>query len=188
MPTPSPSKSLSTADARRDTVLSSAIIAFARQGYMATPVAAVAEQAGISTAYVFKLFPSKESLFAAALERCFALIEDALARGLESSTDKTPDGLLAAMSVSYASLIADRNLLTLQVHALSAIAVPEINAAFRKGLGNITNFLKTRTGASDDAVQQFIAYGQLCHLITTLSLSGDEAPWAGILTQHMHHL
>jgi len=58
---PSP-MTLSTSQVRRETVISSALTVFAHAGYLGTPVSAVAEHAGISTAYVFKLFPSKEEL------------------------------------------------------------------------------------------------------------------------------
>ena len=63
----------STADARRATVVSCAITAFARTGYYATPVTDVAEAAKISPAYVFRLFPSKQVLLDTMAD---ALLED----------------------------------------------------------------------------------------------------------------
>ena len=69
-----PTVTLSTSEARRETVIRSAVTVFARLGYLGTPVSAIAEHAEISTAYVFKLFPRKEDLFVAAiaavLRRC----------------------------------------------------------------------------------------------------------------------
>jgi AcrR family transcriptional regulator len=180
-------RSLSTADVRREAVVASAIVCFAKSGYLGTPITAVAAHAGISPAYVFKLFPNKEGLFVAALERCFDLIRDALAEGAESTTDKSPSGVLSAMGAAYAALISNRDLLILQVHAQSAASVPEINAAFRSGLQAITMFVKKHSHAPDEAVQRFMAYGQLCHLITTLSLASERAPWARMLTNGMLH-
>jgi hypothetical protein len=46
---------------------------------------------------------------------------------------------------------------------------------------------KSRSGAADDAVQRFFADGQLCHLITTISLDGNSAAWARRLTTGMRH-
>lgn len=178
---------LSTAEARRETVLQSAVVVFARSGYLGTPITAVAEDARISPAYVFKLFPSKEVLFVAALDRCFDLVQAALARGAQKSADQTPDGVLWAMGGAYAELISDRSLIMLQVHAQSAADVPEIGAALRKGLHQITTFVKTRSGASDEAVQRFMAYGQLCHLIVTAALDAEDAPWARLLTSGFRH-
>ncbi|WP_407571667.1 TetR/AcrR family transcriptional regulator [Deinococcus altitudinis] len=178
---------LSTAEARRETVLDSAVVVFARSGYLGTPITAVAEHAGISPAYVFKLFPSKEALFVAALERCFASVLVALERGADASGDQTPDGLLWAMGGAYAALIADRSLLMLQVHAQSAAETAEIGAALRRGVQQVTAFVKARSGAPDEAVQRFIAYGQLCHLIVTAGLEHEAAPWAQLLNAGLRH-
>jgi AcrR family transcriptional regulator len=178
---------LSTAEARRVTVIDSSIAVFSQSGYLGTPVTAVAEHARISPAYVFKLFPSKESLFVAALERCFVRIEEALDRGAAASPSQQPAAILDAMGGAYAELIADRSLLMLQVHAQSAAHVPEIGAALRTGLERITTFTKTRSGAADADVQRFIAYGQLCHLIVTAGLDGIPADWARLLTDGIRH-
>ncbi len=180
-------KLLSTSDLRRDTVIDSAIRVFARTGYLGTPIAAVAQHAKISPAYVFKLFPSKEGLFVAALERAFARIRSTLAEGADRSADAAPELVLAAMGAAYATLIAERDLLMLQVHALSVADIPEIGASFRAGLQLTVDFVHSRSGASHEAVQRFFAYGQLCHLIATLSLDGEQGGWTRTLTAGMHH-
>jgi AcrR family transcriptional regulator len=178
---------LSTAEARRETVISSSVAVFSRNGYLGTPIAAVAEHAAISPAYVFKLFPSKQLLFVAALDRCFSLIEDCLGRGADGSVGQDPAAILWAMGGAYAELIADRSLLMLQVHAQSAAAEPEIGAALRRGMQRVTTFVTARSGASGEAIQQFMAYGQLCHLIVTTGIEDDPAPWAQLLTAGMRH-
>jgi AcrR family transcriptional regulator len=179
--------SLSTAEARRETVLESALVVFAQSGYLGTPITAVAAHAQISPAYVFKLFPTKEVLFVATLQRCYDRIQAALGRGAKASSDQTPDGVLRAMGGTYAELIADRTLLMLQVHAQSAADVPEIRSALRQGLQQITTFVQARSGASDEAVQHFIAYGQLCHLVVTAGLERDTPTWARVLTAGLRH-
>ena len=178
---------LSCSESRRETVIQSAIAVFAERGYLGTPIADVAKHARISQAYVFKLFPSKEELFVAALERCFQFIERALAEGADSSKDQQPDAVLFAMGGAYAALIADQDLLKLQVHAQSVAGVPKIASTFRKGLKATTTFAKKRSGASDEAVQRFMAYGQLCHLITVMRLDEEKAAWAQILTKGIRH-
>ncbi|ERK70324.1 TetR/AcrR family transcriptional regulator [Leifsonia aquatica] len=180
-------RTLSTADDRREAVLASAITVFARTGYLGTPIAAVASDADISPAYVFKLFPGKESLFVAALDRCFELIEDALERGARTAADGTPDEILDAMGLAYAELISDRSLLMLQVHAQSAADVPEIHDALRRGLARVTRFAATRSGADGAAIQHFIAWGQLCHLTVTLGLDDLPDEWARTLTRGIRH-
>ncbi|KRE23092.1 TetR/AcrR family transcriptional regulator [Agromyces sp. Soil535] len=178
---------LSTADERRPLVIDAAIAAFALTGYRGTTVADVAAEAGISSAYVFKLFPSKEQLFVGALDACFDRVVGALGRGAEATTDHTPDGVLDAMGGAYAELISDRSLLMLQVHAQSAVEVPEISAALRRGYARVTEFASTRSGATDAAVQRFIAFGQLCHLVVTLGLEEATEPWAKTLAAGIRH-
>ena len=179
---------LSTSESRREAVIRSAVEVFAANGYLGTPVTDVAKHANISTAYVFKLFPAKEELFVAALGRCFELVLATLAKGADESTEQTPEAILFAMGGAYAALIADRNLLLLQIHAQSAANVPEIAKAFRKGLESVTRFVKSRSRASDELVQRFLAYGQLCHLITITGLDRSPAAWARILTQNIRHV
>jgi AcrR family transcriptional regulator len=178
---------LSTAEQRRPVVTDAALRRFAQRGLHATTVADVAGEAKISPAYAFKLFPRKEALFVAALELCFDRILQALADGADACASQAPDDVLDAMGDAYADLIQDRALLMLQVHAQSVADVPEIGSALRAGLARITAFAKDRSRASDDAVQRFVAYGQLCHLIVTVGL--DEIPdeWAQLLTRGIRH-
>lgn len=188
---PASTTTLSTADARRETVIRSAVTVFAGAGYLGTPTSAVAEHAGISTAYVFKLFPRKQDLFVAAFADCcdriVAALDAGAAQAAGQTPDLSPDALLDAMGGAYAALIADRSLMMLQVHAQSAAAEPEIAAALRAGLAQIVEFVETRSGASDEAVQRFMAYGQLCHLITVAGLDGDPADWARLLAHGFRH-
>ena len=178
---------LSTADSRRPIVAAAAVRRFALRGYHGTTIADVAGEAKISPAYVSKLFPSKERLFAAALEECFARVLEALAVGADASTDSDPDAVLDAMGGAYADLIADRSLLMLQVHAQSVADVPEIGRALRAGLRDVTTFAQSRSGGSDDAVQQFIAFGQLCHLIVTTGLEDVPESWANVVSHGIRH-
>ena len=124
----------------------------------------------------------------AALDRAFLVIEETLRDSADQGSDQTPEALLQKMGAAYAALIANRALLLIQVHALSAADVPEIASAFRNGLQKLAKLVKTRTGASDEAVQRFFAYGQLCHLITTVSLDGNRAAWARMLTAGIRHI
>ncbi len=167
--------------------MDAAIVEFARTGYHGTPINNVAAKADISPAYVFKLFPGKVALFVAALEHCFELIERALAKGAARAAGRDAEEILHEMGGAYAELIADKSLLMLQVHAQSATDIPEIAEAVRRGLARVTEFAKSRSGAADQQVQRFIAFGQLCHLITTLELDGNDSAWAAILTAGIRH-
>ena len=178
---------LSTSEARRPLVTASALREFARGGYHRTTIADVARAAKISPAYVFKLFPSKEQLFVAALDECFARILATLAEGADAAKNQDADTVLEAMGDAYAHLISDHDLLMVQVHAQSVADVPEIRQSLRAGLAAVTRFAKTRSGGDDDAVQRFIAYGQLCHLIVTIGLESVPDEWATIVSHGIRH-
>jgi AcrR family transcriptional regulator len=187
-------KVLSTADLRRPQVLSAALNEFGDGGYYGTTVADVARAASISPAYVFKLFPSKELLFAAALEECYEKVIAALALEADALDDTgttgealDPTTVLDRLGDAYAKLIGDRRLLMMQVHAQSVAEIPEIGRALREGLARITTFAKDRSRGSDEDVQRFVAFGQLCHLLVTAGVENIPEPWARILDQGMQH-
>lgn len=179
---------LSTAESRRPAIVAAALRGFSRGGYGGTTVADIARDAGISSAYVFKLFPGKERLFVAAVDDCFDRIEATLESAAASSHAATPPEVLDAMGDAYAELITDRTLLLIQVHAQSVASVPAIGDALRDGLARITRVAKDRSGADDAAVQRFIAYGQLCHLIATADIAEVDAEWARTLSSGIRHL
>lgn len=178
---------LSTSEQRRAAAVSSAITVFARGGYHATTIAHVAGDAGISPAYVSKLFSSKTTLFVAALQECYSRVLLALEQGAEQAEDTSPSGLLYAMGAAYADLIADRDLLMLQVHAQAAMEIREISEAVREGVREVTLFAASRSRAERGDVQQFMAFGQLCHLLTNLGAFDFNDEWASILTDGIRH-
>ncbi|MEU8326905.1 TetR family transcriptional regulator [Micromonospora sp. NPDC048839] len=177
----------STAEARRVTVLNGAVSAFARTGFHATPVTAVAAAAGISEAYVFRLFAGKLGLFVAAADTCFERIAVAIEAGAERAAGGSPEEILDAMGGAYAELIADRDLLLFQVQAQAVTDIPEIADAVRAGYRRIATLVQDRAGADDAQVQRFFAYGQLCHLIVTVGLEQVPEPWARALTAGIRH-
>ncbi|MCG8417402.1 MAG: hypothetical protein MJE77_05595 [Proteobacteria bacterium] len=88
---------------------------------------------------------------------------------------------------SSIQLIARRELLLLQVHALAATDIELIAETVRRGLAMVTTLVNERSQASDEDVQQFMARGQLCHLIVTAGLDNIDAPWADLLQRGIRH-
>jgi AcrR family transcriptional regulator len=172
---------LSTSDARRPLVAQAAIEAFARTGIRAT-IAEVAGLAGISPAYVLKLFPRKEALFAAAVDTSFGRILELLGEGARRASDHSPDSIIAAMRRAYAQLLVEPDLLCLQMHAQSAADVPEIGSALRRGYASVTEYVFSRSGAPDSSVQRFLAFTQLCQLIASLGITEPTEHWTRVLT------
>ncbi|MDQ3723189.1 MAG: TetR/AcrR family transcriptional regulator, partial [Actinomycetota bacterium] len=67
-------RTLSTAEERREEILQAAERVFAARGLHGTPTMEIAKAAGISQAYLFRLFPTKAELFMALVERCNARV------------------------------------------------------------------------------------------------------------------
>ncbi|PSK98231.1 TetR family transcriptional regulator [Haloactinopolyspora alba] len=168
-------------------MIDSAVHVFARSGLSGTTVADVADHAGISPAYVFKLFSGKTPLFVAALEHCYARILDVLEAAASRSPDATPADVLDRLGAAYADLIADRDVLMLQVHAQAAVDDPAIAETVRAGIARITDLAAARSRAGDTEVQRFMAYGQLCHLLTAVDAFTIDEPWATTLTAAIRH-
>lgn len=196
-PNPAPRRrTLSTAPARREAVLVAAIRVFGQTGYRGTSVSTVAAEAGISEAYVFRLFEGKQALFIATVRSCFERIQEALRVGAAEVNSSDPDELLAAMAAAYADLVTERDLLMLQVHALAASDEVAIRAAMTDCYRDLVTHVQSVSNAAPDAVQTFFAKGQYYHLLTALGLFGDlpdsaavaEQDWARMLTHGMMHV
>lgn len=68
-----------TAGQRREMVLQAALIEFAARGLDGTSTQGIAERAGISHPYLFRLFPAKKALFLVVVRRCFQQVTQVLA-------------------------------------------------------------------------------------------------------------
>ncbi|MFI9010834.1 TetR/AcrR family transcriptional regulator [Actinosynnema sp. NPDC053489] len=180
---------LSTAEERRGTVLRTALGAFAARGYYGTTTGEVAKSAGISQAYVYRLFPDKETLFLAVVEHCFARIRESLADGVARARGSTPEAVLDAMGEAYARLIAEEDVLLLvQMHAqCAAISEPAVREVVRDGYARTVEYVRGVSGGDEDQVQGFFARGMLCHLVTAVGADAVDAPWARTLAKGIRH-
>lgn len=172
---------------RRRAVQRSALAAFAASGYVSTPVTTVAEDAGISTAYLMKLFTRKVDVFIAAVDLAFEEIVAALTEEFETDPRRSVRRSLDALGRRYASLIDDRSLLLIQVQAQANSHVPEIADALRRGIAAVTDLLLTQVGATPAQAQDFIARGMLCHLLTSIDAFEIKTSWATALTEGIRH-
>lgn len=179
--------SRSTAEARRIEVLPQALCVFAQTGYYATTVTDVANATGISQGYVMRLFGTKLELFVAVVDYCYEQIADTLTTAAKHASTNEALDVLDSMSNAYAELIADRDLLRVQVHAQSVTNVDEVREAVQRGLQRVVTCVRTHARANDDQLQRFIAYGQLCNLIITAELESIDSDWAKSLTIGFYH-
>ena len=185
---PERNRQLSTAEERRETVLHTAIGTFAARGYFGTTTTEVAKQAGISQAYVYRLFPNKETLFVAVVEHCFARVRGCLEQAVAEADGAAAPAVLAAMGDAYAKLVVDKDLVLLQLHAqAAAVSEPAVREAVQRGYARVVEYVRGASGAGEEDVQTFFARGMLCHLIVSVDADGVDAPWARTLTKGVVH-
>ncbi|HEY3019290.1 MAG TPA: TetR/AcrR family transcriptional regulator [Solirubrobacteraceae bacterium] len=175
------SRTLSTAEARRETLVESAVHVFAERGFHGTPTAEVAKAAGISQAYLFRLFPTKTELYVAAVARCF---ERTLGAFKAAAADAKASGreVLPALGEAYAGLLADRDALLgqLQAHA-AAVNDPAVRDAVRRGFARLYEFVAQASLASDEEVQEWFARGMLLNVLVAMDAPSIDEPWARAL-------
>jgi AcrR family transcriptional regulator len=160
-----------SADERRDEVVAVAVVEFAAGGYAGTSTVSIARRAGVSQPYLFQLFGTKRDLFLAAVQDCFTRIgrtfeasaSAARAAGLDSN------GVLLQMGDAYTRLLlADRDLLRLQLHAYAACGDPDVRSVVREGFFALWRHVAAISGCDVDQLKPWFAEGMLINVIATI--------------------
>jgi AcrR family transcriptional regulator len=159
---------------RRELVLDAAVAAFAAHGLAGTSTEDVAQRAGISQPYLFRLFPTKKALFLELVDRCFRRVRDAFTA---AAGDRTGEEAMAAMADAYERLLDDRVLLLLQMQAYAACDDPEIRAATRTGFKKLWELVERLTGLPFQTVVDFFAVGMLMNVAAAMDLPAVDERW-----------
>jgi AcrR family transcriptional regulator len=173
-------RTLSTAEERRAAVLEAAVKAFADRGLYGTPTMDIAKAAGISQAYLFRLFPTKTELFVALCERSCERIESTFAAAAARAKAKGSSPL-RAMGEAYAGLLDDRDLLLSQLHMHAAAQEPEVREAVRRGWERLVEVVIRESGARPEEVKRFFADGMLLNVVAAIEAPAVDEPWARVL-------
>ena len=171
---------LSTAEERREEVLRAAMKVMGARGLYGTPTLDIARAAGISQAYLFRLFPTKLGLFLAVVERSFQQIHDDLERAGRGAPAAGEPALMA-MAAAYTALVEDPGILLVQLQAQAAAGEPEVRDALRRGFAGLLDMVERVSGASPRRVQQFFARGMLCNVSAAMQIYGLDQHWAQVL-------
>jgi AcrR family transcriptional regulator len=170
-----------SAEARRDDILEAAVIEFGAHGLQGTATEAIARRAGVSQPYVFRLFGTKKALFLAAVARGHERILTAFRNAAEEAS-RAGGEPFAAMGLAYVSLLADRDELMLTMQSFAACGDPEVAALVRERFGEITRFVASQPGATDELVRAFMAEGMLLNVAAAINLPSlvHSEEWARI--------
>lgn len=174
---PTAPRKLRTSESRREDVLEAALGCFAAKGYAGTPTAEIAKAAGISQAYLFRIFPTKRELYIACVGRCMGSVREAFRRAAAPHAGD-PEAMLAAMASTYHDLLGDRTMLLAQLQAYAASGDPEIGDAVRREFGRIVDVVRELTGAEDARISAFFATGMLLTVIAAMGAHELDEPWA----------
>jgi AcrR family transcriptional regulator len=166
----------STATQRRSELLIEAQREFAIGGLHGTSTEAIARRAGISHAYLFRLYGTKKQLFIACAERCF---ERTLETFEAAAVGATVEERLRSMGGAYTEMLADRELLLGQMQLYAACSDPEICAVARVGYQRLREAVAQLSGASGQRLYDFFAKGMLLNVAASMDFPqlGDPATW-----------
>jgi AcrR family transcriptional regulator len=173
-----------SAEDRRQEVLRAAAAAFADGGYQGTTTQDVAERAGISQPYIFRLFSSKKELFLAVVEDCFKRTDATFVKAAEGLSGAEA---LHAMGMAYTELIRDPVNLLVQMHCFTAAAGdPEIRLVAQRGMRKVWETAAGASGASDEELRKWVAMGMLCNMVAALGIEELDEPWAQQMVPNEH--
>ncbi|HWH94017.1 MAG TPA: TetR/AcrR family transcriptional regulator [Baekduia sp.] len=182
-PTASPTqRTLSTADERREAVLEAGMSVFAERGFLGTPTTEVAKAAGISQAYLFRLFPTKADLVLAVIRRSNERIKDAFAKAAAQARATGEQDIMAAMGHAYGELLEDRSMLMTQVHQHAAAAsMPEVAETSRAWFAELYDLVARETALGPEEIHQFFATGMLLNVMAAIGATDEHGTWAQTL-------
>lgn len=159
---------MSAAD-RRTLVLEAAIEEYGRTGIHATSTEAIAERAGVSQPYLFRLFGTKADLVTAAIEHHVDHLREVFRSAVANrEADTSP---LEAMGVAYIGLMDDgARSLQCQLHTWAAASDPAISEVARRTFRDVWDEVATLSDTSADEVRDFMAQGMLLTVLSSLDL------------------
>jgi AcrR family transcriptional regulator len=166
---------------RRSQVLGIAAGEFANHGLHGASIEAVAHEASITQAYVFRLFGTKKALFLELVGAAFDRFSDGMsqaaggARGLDA---------LALMGARYYESLADRTTLLLQLQGFAACGDSDVRELVRARVARMWDTVSETAGLDPVTVKSFLAFGMLLNTMAALDVDEVDEPWAkGVRTR-----
>lgn len=166
---------------RRQQVLGIAAGEFAAHGLHGASTEAIARSAGITQAYVFRMFGTKKALF---LELVSAVFDRFIEGMREAADDKTGLEALAAMGAQYYEMLANRTNLLLQLQGFAACGDADVQKAVRSNFGRLWDTVAGVTRLEPVTVKTFLAFGMLLNAGAAMDAATVDAAWSdGVRTR-----
>ena len=160
---------------RRAQVLKIAAEEFAHGGLHGASTEVIARTAGITQAYVFRLFGTKKALFLEVVTTAFDRLTDAMGDAARGHTGLTA---LTRMGSTYNQMLNDRTSLLLQLQGFAACGEPEVRATVRACFARMWQTVAETTGLDPVTVKAFLAFGMLLNSGAALQVGELDEPWA----------
>lgn len=178
-PSPSSPARRSTATARREEIISAAVSEFAVHGLHGTSTEAIARRAGVSQPYIFRLFGTKKALFLAATQRCFDRVAVEFRAAAERAR-QTGEHPFDEMGLRYVEMLADREMVLLQMQAYVASSDPEVRVVVQRRYGELYRWLESME-PDRNRVHAFLSTGMFLNVAAAIDLPSivDTDDWAG---------
>jgi AcrR family transcriptional regulator len=168
---------------RRSQVLGIAAVEFGDHGLHGASTESIARDAGITQAYVFRMFGTKKALFLELVGSAFDRFTDGMADAAIGA-----DGLsaLALMGAQYFESLADRTTLLLQLQGFAACGDSEVRDLVRARVAHMWDTVADTSGLDPVTVKTFLAFGMLLNNVTALDVADLDVPWADGVRTRIH--
>jgi AcrR family transcriptional regulator len=164
-----------TAGQRREEILVVALEEFGEHGLRGTSTDTIADKAGVSQPYLFRLFGTKKELYLESVRRCLRQTLDVVQ---EAAAGKSGEDALKAIGAAYGVLLRDRIRLQAQMQAYAACGDEDVREVVRAGYGELVQFVERVSGAEPERVRDFFAFGMLLNVFASMDLLDRKAPWS----------
>ena len=148
---------------------------FADHGLYGTSTDTIARKAGISQAYLFRLFGTKKELYLETVRRC---LSQTLELFQEAADGKNGEEALNAIGQAYRGLLTDRTRLRGQMQAYADCDDADIREVVREGYGRLVEYVEGASGLGPERIRDFFAFGMLLNVFASMDLLDHPAPWA----------
>ncbi|NUR98313.1 MAG: TetR/AcrR family transcriptional regulator [Kribbellaceae bacterium] len=162
---------------RRGQVLGIAEQEFAAAGLHGASTETIARRAGITQAYVFRMFGTKKQLFLECVDAAFERMRLAMVAAAGGSSGIEA---LTAMGQEYNDVLADRTTLLLQLQGTAAAAAGdgEVRDAVRASFARLWQSVADTAQLDPVTVKAFLAFGMLLNTSAALDLPQVDEPWS----------